>query len=1333
MSCSYTYKGKDYSEKELLTVLSHDPKLIKKYGNKQNIGREAYTKESIDVFNEKVDQLKKSMDVDVILDDTIDSSRVLGKGDKRVKDAGKPVILINPNQLFRETAIHEFSHIFLDSFPNGLKNPRIKKALNQLKGTELESEVMELYPDLNEEMLAKEIIATAMGREGADIWEDAESVSAWKTFKDWFISFINRTFGIPRNEVISMTQEMLSGKNIQKDLLAGIPMTDQRLVERRRDKNKSKKTSSLQSVYNEVLSRMTNVYNLQKPRNSIEIKAEKERSKKGPTRFETVEELTKQMEKFDKIDQQLGLSKYVDWVTSELHKMKEVLDKRKINDTLTKDKILASIQWENTFTMIDDIQDLSQKLHEDGTLSDEDKVIYDKQLKSIQGLRSELKSELLYASREVYAKFLAENDNEVREGYKLGYARDFKDLNLKEAGLEEEQYVLEQLNINAEEIKDRTYTEALERSKEISRDISWFAATFLSEKNANSKDIQVLSKVVDSADRNIDEYASDQASQFDKNNKEFRTKIGEKLVQSKKYDPFIYKSESGSHYYASEYKAEFNEERMSKINDAADRDLFMEKYKDVSLNEKGSYTIKDGDKTRKAQIKWYGAHSFEFTKNGMHVTFTQHGERLSITKEQAIAKSEQEYWINSNTEKIFVDGVSKFVPIQSWKNELYFNLTKEEKDQLNWFKSKIRDADDLTQGSNSLIKKSYNQEWIKLPSVLRSGTQRLAEGNIKDFFEHKYSELTQRQKDDYESGEVKTSKDSVKVLANLSNREKLSVPVKFRAKILGDDQSLDLHTITLMNTVAAKEYSEKKKLEATFLIILEVMKGRKVRDTAGVMRLKKLHLKSNEDNESPIYKDPKDGLSEETKKAMGILENRIYGIKNIETGDILGKNINQLTRSWLKYSGTVALLGNWANSIINYNMGTVSNFIEGMGGEHFTVKDLAKARKTYWMDIKNILDDMSGKVVNTSRTNLFMNMFNVAGGREYMDNKFEETTRFQALMKMNNMRPIAKGGEHMMQSQLMYAVMHNIKVMNKDGKFIDRDGNVVSKKKAASLDEMIEFTKDEVSGSISMDINPMVNSTSFTLTGGREAILLETRNLIKNKVLELHGNYDSDVQAEMQRQFYGKLLYFLRKWTLPGIQRRWRGLGTVRTKSDELTEADQFYSQDAKANREGYYVTALRFFGTVIFPAIRTLNLELIKKGSDKLTSHERANLIKVATELSLIVISWAAYLALDDDDDEDKNLTSRYILRRQISELSFFLNPVEAFKIFSTPTASVGTFKRILQVATQLMDPLEEYVQGNNKGRRKLTVKALKAFPISSQIEKDLGESLKFLTQMSF
>lgn len=1351
MSCKFEFKGKEYKdESELLRVLSTDPDIIKKFKPKTFYKGEAYTREDIEQFDAKAKQLQKAMNVQILFDENIENAHVLGKNNPKTKAAGKPVIMVNPNTIFRETAIHEFGHIFVDSLPGGIENTRIKKAYEQLKGTPLEAEVKELYPNLSEEMFIKELITTAIGREGADIWDNKDDITRWEVFKDWFLGFLNRTFGIPRDEIKAMANEMLSGKKVEADLLSGLSKEIQELATptgQQEDTSKksstTEKITQLEQTYRGLLARINSAVTEYAPRDSKAWKSEKTAQQFGPTMYSRVKDAEKELLELYNTDQKLGLYKYVDWVEKELESLEKTIDASKGGENLQNNQLVKIARWDYAFETVDDIQSLMVSMQRDGEISEEDFNDISDKMRDVQGRRSKANKEILRIQRDRYVSFISINDNSVEQEYINSYVKDFKNLNLAESGKTLEEHIYENLKNDRNEIISETRIKAKSRALELDYDLDSMAANFYSEKNADSKDIQILSKVVDSVDTKIKSFSEGEAGKFDLEHKKFLENISSSNNMEKKYKNMYTVSESGDHYYTSKYKPEFIEAQNKLKNDiykAQDGQL----YQDVKLESRKDglyYKLEEDKPSKKLYLGPKDKVKVTHSEGSMHVTLVKGEATETMTIAEAVASSELSKWEFENTEK---NASGARVIKEKWENENYKKLSPAQITHLEFLKDKARQADSLTGNNSRLRKVEYGSEFIKLPTITKTFTQRVTSGEITGGFKDMLADIGRVKADEsfeFESKEEAGGKAKrLQVVTDISNTIQQGVPVKFRGKLKDSkEQSIDLHTITLANLAAAKEHREKKEMEKTFLIVLDVMKNRKVRDVAGSENAAKLHknvkiTNANGDVIQPVvYKNRNDGEYKDVLKAMDILERRIYGVKSKYAGEIKGKDVNKLTNTWLKYSGMTSLIGNIPNSIVNYTAGSIQIYIEALGGEHFGVRDYFSARKTYWNDMKNILNDM-GNNIDTSRTNLFMNFLNVTGENKILQSEFENQNKIKASLNSSNLRPIAKAGEHMMHAQTMYAIMKAIKVMGPMGKYIDKNGKIVkSKKDAASLDEMIEFNRNEETGEISMTLSPYVQSTTFTRTGTKEDIILETRNLIKNKIIDLQGNYDSEIAAAAQKHFWGKLLFFLRKWMIPAYQRRWKGYTEM---NKEFGEANQFYSQDLKGHKEGYYVTAVRFFKNVLFPAIKKMEWQLVIKGKENMSAMEIANVKKALAELSFIALTWTAYSLLDlqaEGEDDDETLWARYILRRQLSELSSILNPIEGVKIASTPTASIGMLKRILQVTYQGMDPLEVYQQGPKKGRNKLWVKTLKTVPVFGQLEKDLGDSLNFLEKLSF
>lgn len=120
-------------------------------------------------------------------------------------------VVINPNYAGKDTPIHEVGHILIDAI-GGLNNLVIRKAVKQLKNTSLWKEIEARYPELSEDMLAKEVLAEAIGREGAGIFETEEQKSSFRKSMEYIFDRIKAVFGINKNIAKSLAKEVLAGR-----------------------------------------------------------------------------------------------------------------------------------------------------------------------------------------------------------------------------------------------------------------------------------------------------------------------------------------------------------------------------------------------------------------------------------------------------------------------------------------------------------------------------------------------------------------------------------------------------------------------------------------------------------------------------------------------------------------------------------------------------------------------------------------------------------------------------------------------------------------------------------------------------------------------------------------------------------------------------------------------------------------------------------------------------------------------------------------------------------------------------------------------------------------
>lgn len=154
-----------------------------------------------------LDRIKKVMPkVNVVIDNKLDAAgKVQGN-----------TLTINPYYAGTDTPIHEAGHILIDAL--GYKNALIQAAVKQLKDTKLWKETKERYSELNEEMLAKEVLAEAIGREGANIFDKEIDKSKFRAILDRIFEKLKQLLGIDKNIAKSLARQIIRGEGT-KDLV----------------------------------------------------------------------------------------------------------------------------------------------------------------------------------------------------------------------------------------------------------------------------------------------------------------------------------------------------------------------------------------------------------------------------------------------------------------------------------------------------------------------------------------------------------------------------------------------------------------------------------------------------------------------------------------------------------------------------------------------------------------------------------------------------------------------------------------------------------------------------------------------------------------------------------------------------------------------------------------------------------------------------------------------------------------------------------------------------------------------------------------------------------
>lgn len=151
-------------------------------------------------FDKVYNAIKKALPkVNIILDDTIQ-----GAGEVEGN-----TLRINPKYAGLDTPIHEAGHILIDAI--GYKNKVVQAGIDQLRKTDLWKDVEARYPELSDEMLGKEVLAEAIGREGANIFESESQKNKFMTVLSYLFDKFKRMLGLEKNVAKSLAKQIIGG------------------------------------------------------------------------------------------------------------------------------------------------------------------------------------------------------------------------------------------------------------------------------------------------------------------------------------------------------------------------------------------------------------------------------------------------------------------------------------------------------------------------------------------------------------------------------------------------------------------------------------------------------------------------------------------------------------------------------------------------------------------------------------------------------------------------------------------------------------------------------------------------------------------------------------------------------------------------------------------------------------------------------------------------------------------------------------------------------------------------------------------------------------------
>jgi hypothetical protein len=742
--------------------------------------------------------------------------------------------------------------------------------------------------------------------------------------------------------------------------------------------------------------------------------------------------------------------------------------------------------------------------------------------------------------------------------------------------------------------------------------------------------------------------------------------------------------------------------------DFKDAKLFesLVKEKGTSVPTKLYANLLEFDSTGKAYYK--GEYSIKFKEEFQKLKADKNAKYTASENnfkdaEYIKAKDKFAKWKKENT--TLKDGV--LVPTSKWKNDLS-KLSKIEKEVLNHFINDTKTTDVQTNSIQSLIQPFIGINYYNLPSVTKSDVERTIEGNLKGIVKDKIKDLTEIRPDDI--GYVKQRLDSKGNSVNM-------LRVHYRGDISPDQQSLDLFTINRLNRINGINYKEKQAISLQVEAIKMVAKNKEYynKTVGGISILNKFAKREQESTKRGID-------SNEYQMINNLIEKNIYDLFNITYGKLGPLDINKVISTTNGWVSSVGLSLNAFSAAANILNAQAQIFLERVAGNHLTKGSVKKAHEIYTKDFANIIGDYS-RPVKQSFVNQVNQMFDTFGGFTVQQQEFIKNTIAKTAINFESLQILHSGGEHYVQSVMVLATLESIKVMDANNNYIDKDGNIVKEDKAISVLDML--AKDD-KGIVRMNDKVVYTTRSLNSKineGGKEQLML----FVKKKIFDTMGNYDSNLQPEAYRHWWGKMIMLFRRYLIPQAVARFRGAQSFYKHQDNLTENDIHFNNALRTTEEGSYVSIARFLIHGVYPALRQLKFDILSSNWNELSNDKKAGIKRSVMELALTgaILPLIGMLAVGgaEDGDDEWLWTVAFLARRLESELSQFRDPREATKITKSPIPSLRIIEQTLDVAEYILpwnwgEIDDRYESGKNKGELKIIRKTEKLIPVLSKID---------------
>lgn len=674
-------------------------------------------------------------------------------------------------------------------------------------------------------------------------------------------------------------------------------------------------------------------------------------------------------------------------------------------------------------------------------------------------------------------------------------------------------------------------------------------------------------------------------------------------------------------------------------------------------------------------------------------------DEKSELRRTRILEEERKQWWHRNVAGKFNNRYVAKGELAQPKTEKYgsakFNVLKQNKPLFDYYTGLL---EQYKKDQKRLPKsKISNNAWDKftyfLPSIRKNNKDILIEshGSYINALKEGVWDAFARQETDTQFG-----------ITDETGAETKMIPIYFTNAVESKHISKDIISSVLQFHNMVNEYEAKANIHAQVMLIQDIINKR---DTA----------ETNSKNQ-PIWNAvaKKFGLerfikqrktSNYAKSLEAFINLNFYDEKmSASTINIFGKDVSltKVANKLAAFTGLNALAFNFLQGINNVMFGNLMYLTESVGGQYFNKTDWAKSQDIFWRQNSAGIPDL-GKFNPTTKMGQMREIYDPNQGNiKDMIGKDITGSALKKALDGDTLFFLQNGGEYQMQTQTMIGVTIATTVKDASNNYIlNEDGSKMS------LYDAYQKNKDG-----KLELDKRVATIQLKKYPESDVTVGDIRDIIHGINGKMHGKYNTFDRSTLQMQWYGQLVMLFRGWMIPGIRKRW---------GFSLSTNEPSMDFETGHLNEGMYISFIKLFKESF---VEKQGLLATYK---HMTEMEKANVVKTMTELLVmasLVLIIKGLQSIDADDDDQELYFVMYQLRRLQSDLGFYYNRRELFKILKSPSATLTIWSKLGKFFDQVWDPTEEYqvsTAGNKKGDNKLWARTKDIIPLLNNIEKSL------------